>query len=208
MGLFQKPGSTTAPAVQPKATTAPQPRGAAGPPPKGIFKNVKNARPLVDGEFIKPGHYVLRMDVTKSDYDRKQVPYCKIQATVVAVIDDAGGQSNRVGDELVQILKTTSDYFDSEIQAFCSAIAGIPPEEATEEVIEAIFCGENPLAGWPVEMKAHNIVTRDNNDFTKIKWIRPVPISEMLEAPADIQNRFWPGDMLQRMAEVEAQQQG
>jgi len=209
MGMFAKPGAgAVSPAVKPKSDPAPRKQAAAGPAPMGIFKNVKTARPKNDGEFIKPGHYALRLDLTKADRDRKQIPYCKIEATVIAVIDDNLGHAHRVGDEVVQIFKYDSDYFDSEIQAFCAGVLGLNPEEMTEEAVEAIFCGDNPLAGFPVEMKAYNITLKDNRDFTRVKWIRLIPATEMLELDATVQERFWPGGGLRRLAEVESQQQG
>ena len=186
---------------------------------RSLFAGIKDASAKVDAEYDGPGHYLERIEKVKVDQNRKGVRFFAVEKTVIHVFDNAGGHpdAHRVGDSTTFMVMQSSEYFKIEVKAFVKSVLeedlDAKSEDEILDVIQAIVDDSQPLAGTVVEMRNHNRLKKDkkpedeNAFFTKVKFVREVPASELLEVLTDDEkSRFYPGDQLEKMIEAEKKQ--
>jgi len=161
-----------------------------------LFKGTGSAK-VVNSEYFKPVDGLFRVDVCKSDQNRKKEPIVVIEGTIIHVIDPSVSEL-RAGDSVSQVLKPSSDYFARDVKAFvCSATSTDPNEADATEVEKAaaeIFeSGNNPLSGTILHVRAHDITTEKGNPFTKITWKGEVDLKDAYEMLMESERaRFFP----------------
>lgn len=205
----------------------PPPQGPAGwapqqqqpgymPPPRGqaggsLFSGVNTAKPRNKSEYIKSGHYLVRVDCCKLDRTRKHEDFAAVEMTVVKVFDNLNGHGHTLGASVTFIQKRSSDYFLQEINAFISAATGIPNEQVDEGKCMEIFGAGNPLQNTVLELVANTIMTQANKPFTKINFRRALSASEVKQQLANDPHSlsaFFPNGILDRLEQIEAQYGG
>lgn len=162
----------------------------------GVFSNIKDAKGSRGGLYIQPGNYVvqiLRCQMRKN-YAKKN---CFIAELLVIKSDN---EDLKAGSEPSFVINLDSDYPDLALgdvadfmRAGLASLADMHEEprpddldevEVDEEVADTIAGEDNLLAGTYLTAKAHNRITREGNDFTRIKWGVPEDLKD-LAARAD-----------------------
>lgn len=182
---------------------------------KSIFSGLKDAKLRVDANYVRPGHYLMRIDKCKTAENRKHEDFCAVEMTCVHVMDDDNGAGHKPGEEPSWLTMVKSDYFASDILTFICNVMGLDPNDLSEkeriEAAEMVFGEEDdkdhdqPLSGTVVEVKARAVKLKDSDkDFTKVSWCREVPASELIERLSDDEKaKFFPGDVLEKLAAEE-----
>lgn len=167
---------------------------------------LKNAKARVDSNWIRPGHYLMRIDRVKLDQNRKDETMMFIEMTPVHVYDNDDGAGHRVGEAVSHGLMKKHDAFLGNVKAFLAAAMGCPAEEIGEDEILAVLDDdEGVLNGTVVEVFAKEIVTKANRPFTSVKYRREVPALELLEILSEeTQKLYFPDDELQKIAAADA----
>jgi len=151
----------------------------------GIFDGIKKAPRGFQANYEKPGRYWVRINACKEGKTRKKKPFVVLEKTVIRVLDDDNGNGHRMGEDISHMLMEEWDSFLSNIKTIVGDILGIAndeiDEEVTEELCAEVFCAESIFAGIVVECNNRNIVKKDGNDFTTIKYVRDIPPEELLE---------------------------
>lgn len=176
---------------------------------KSVFKGIGNAKVLKDANYVRPGHYWVKVERCRIGENRKKQELAFIEMTVIDVLDPETSV-HRVGEAITHAVRADNDYFLPEVLAFISVAAGVDIETASdaekEQAANMVFGDENPLGGTILELFARNIVTKENKDFTKINYRREVSYQEAAETlEEDIKNRFYPNGALDRLARHEAE---
>ena len=179
---------------------------------KNIFSGLKDAKINADANYERAGHYLQLINRCKTGTSRKGKDFAVVEKTCVHVFDDKDGLGHRVGEDLSWMLMVDNDYFQGDLCKFIGAVMGISPEEVEDEHGPLIFEAEDdksghdqPFAGLVVECKNMEIQKKNSDGvFTKIKHVRQVPASELLETLApEVIDRYFPNDVLKSMAEQE-----
>lgn len=178
----------------------------------GMFSGIKDAKiGNSGGEFIQPGRYWMRVDLSKLDNTRNKGPFGAVEMTGVKVLEtvaDAQGKvlSNRVGQAVQWFLLRSSDYWLSEIKEIVANTFNVPPEQVDEEACAFLFGPEQPLTHRVVEVRSFIKPARmkkDNTmgkDFNQRKFERQVPIPEVLAGLApEVIESYFPNQILQRL---------
>ena len=175
-------------------------------PPPNLFKNFKTAKPMLDSDYIKPGHYWTVIDRVKYGQNRASVDFIAIEMTVLRVLDNAGGLSSCVHGATTRLIsKAQIDYFDREYRTFLSKVMEVPFEDITEEDATMVLGDDQPLSGLVVEVKGVSVKTKKEKDFTRCMFVRTVPASEVLGTlDPEIVKRYFPNGRLEAQAKAEA----
>lgn len=172
----------------------------------GIFGGIKGAKASLDALYFVPGLYWCRIDKMKVDKNRKNIGFCATETTIVKVLDDNEGRALKAGMTPSHLIMQDSDYFLGEVKALIANVMGLSQDQVEEEHAEQIYGPEQPFAGMVVEIRARNIVTKNNTDFTKITYVREVPATELIERLTEEEKeRFFPGGVLEELAAAAAE---
>ncbi len=183
------------------------------------YAGVSGARAQRGGNYVRPGHFLARIDAVRADKTFKKDEFIAIELTVVHVFpgSDSGIDYNRkvpipsltVGEQVSDILKMTNVAFEGRAKAFAMAAGDLGADAFTQEeypgqIIEQMLVPEQPLAGTVIEVRAQQVVKKDarakaetaltNNDvYTRTDYLRNVPIAELAGiADAKIIAKFFP----------------
>jgi hypothetical protein len=175
---------------------------ALNKPPANLFAGMKSAKPILDSEYFKPGHYWVLNCRNKIDQNRKLEWFIANEFTIIHVLDNAGGQGFSIGASATHLVMQKSDYFASEVRTFVSKVLAVAFEDVGEEEAMSVYGDDQPLAGTIIEVRATMVMTKKNTPFTKICYMREVPASEALGVLApEVVARFFPAGKLQALAE-------
>ena len=170
-----------------------------------FHNNIVKAKPRIDANYERQGHYYELINRVKEDTSRKLEDFAAIEKTIILVIDDAAGQGHRVGEAITHMLMYKHDAAVADLQAFISVVAGLSPESLTKEMVDMVFSDQQPFAGMVVEVLSRMITLKTGAPFTKITYKRTVPASELLATlPVETINAFFPNGALNEQAKAEA----
>lgn len=179
---------------------------------KSIFSGLKDADITGDGgNYERAGHYYMLINKCKTGTTRKKRDFAAVEKTVVHVLDDNDGLGHRLGEDVTWMIMADSEYFASDLCKFIGNVMDIDPHDIEESHGELIFADEDdknhdqPFAGMVVECKNTEVQKKNTEGtFTKIKHVRAVPASELLETlDPKVIARYFPNDVLQSIAEQE-----
>ncbi len=153
----------------------------------GLFDKIKNAKAGFNSVWEGPNHSFQIVDRVKEGTTRPPGarPFVAIEKRIIHVFDGEHAQ----GTEVCHMLMADQDSFDGNFKGFVMGVTGCADEEVTSELCEQIIGKGNPLGGLVIECKAHNIVTRAGNPFTKVSYMRNVTPEELRETLSDDQLR-------------------
>ncbi len=170
-----------------------------------IFGNIKDAKMRVGANYVKEGHFLLRMDAVKIDKKRNGVIFMAVEMTVLKVLD--GSTNHKVGEAVCHWLDTTKDSFLGNVKSMIAHIMDMKPEDITKEHAVLICGPDQPMTGNVVEVQAKQIMTKANKPFTEVNYRREVPPAEALTMlDSEVQRLYFPNDMLQKAAQFNAEQ--
>lgn len=184
---------------------------------RSIFSGMKDAKLRVDANYVRAGHYFFLINKCKTDQNRKRVDFAAVEMTAVAVLDDDNGSGHRIGEDVSWLVMSDNDFFLSDILTFICNVMGVDPNDLDEkdrmEAAESVFESKEdkdhaqPLAGMVVEVKGRDVKLKNSDGmFTKVSFVRAVPALELIERLDDkTKERYFPNDVLQELAEAEAQ---
>lgn len=176
--------------------------------PVGMFSGIEKVKARIDANYIRPGHYLARIDVVKADKTRKQDGFVAIEMTILHVIDNDNDKGHSVGENVSHLLMQKHDAFLGNMKSFVANVFGMMPEEITEQHCTLVCSTPCPLTGTVVEFTARNITTRLGSDFTAINYRREVPAAECIATLSpQVQILYFPNNLLQNLdAAFRAQQ--
>ncbi len=189
----------------------------------GLFKNLSTTKILGDAVYPKYGLYWNRIDKVKAGESRLGFKHLIIDYTVIHVLPSSEGPPNHViGEEACHFIKVTgNEYAAADWAGFMSGMLECKVEELDNPEIKTVTNGLDlddwatnedpakgavqPMRGMVGEMLNRLQMTKEETNnpshpFTKTKWKRPVPKSEIVKALTPDQiARFFPGDTLNRL---------
>ncbi len=183
----------------------------------GMFPNLSKTKIMGDAVYTKYGKYFVRIDKVKRGATRLQEINIIVDYTVLAVLPHQEPPPNhQVGEEACHyILVTGNEYAAADWAGFVSGMMGCEVADLENPEVKAACGGldtddfitnEDPAKG-PVqpfrgligELSNRLVMTKEkpgkpSKPFTKVKWVREVPASEVLKAlTPDLVSRFFPG---------------
>jgi hypothetical protein len=183
----------------------------------GIFDNIVETKASRSANYTRPGHYWCIINGVKEGETRNKDGFVAIEMTTIhrfeeqcfpdSIAPDGSTVlgSHKIGEDHTHMMLTKHDSFLGNFKQFLVGASGTPEHEITPEDATYVISDEQPLAGYIVEVTAKTIKTRRGTDFTKIEYerqISPTQIKNTL-TPERIE-RFFPGDMLDKMIAAES----
>lgn len=174
----------------------------------GTFSGIGKAQAKKSANYIQPGQYLLRLDVTRIGKNRKGQKLAFVETTVIAVLDESS--KNRVGESVTWCVREDSDYFFPEVKAFILAVGDMDENSVTEEEVEAaaatIFEGDNPLQNFVIEAHTTERISQENRPYNVTDFKGTVPfekVKEILSEEGTV-DRFFPDGLLDQLIEATA----
>ena len=118
----------------------------------GLFGKIAAAKTMNSGTYLKPGHYLARIDAVKLAKNRKQADYVAIEMTCLHTFPDSekpadGTESHRPGDSMSDVMTSTNDLFLSKVKTFVAKTLHVRDEEVTEREADLVMSDAQPLKG-------------------------------------------------------------
>lgn len=178
----------------------------------GLFDGVEQAKASFDAKYQGAGHYLCRIDRIKADKTRGGDEFMAVEMTVMHTFMDGQGAPekwHKPGESTSHLLMKKHDSFLGNVKALVANVTGCHESEVTKADCERIASAEQPLAGAVIELSARDILTRKNQPFTKVSYIREVPATELVELLDEkIVATYFPGDTLADMIAEQAENEG
>mgnify|MGYP001561704424 CR=1 FL=1 len=169
----------------------------------GFWKFAAEAKATQDSVYFTPGKYVVRIENWKLFNTRNGRPTTALETTILSSDDHEG---HPIGSKASWLVMLDQDMAGPNLKMAVRDILGVQEDGITEEIFGKIILSDvdpankgllSPLAGVIVDVTATNILTRDNNDFTKVvfkKRAKDEPVvqlahrtrSKVAAAPADV----------------------
>lgn len=173
---------------------------------KGFFKNLKEAKARVGSDWLSEGHYWCMIQRVKIDENRTNQAAFFIEMVTLKILDDADGKGHRrPGIDVTHAIWQRFDSFLGNVKQFLTVVLDEDPNDIDMEHVEMVIEDDQPLSGTVVEVKGTQILTKAGKPFTRIDYVREVPAVELAEGlDAETIERYFPGDRLQKLIELEA----
>mgnify|MGYP003631491446 FL=1 len=160
----------------------------------GMFDNIeKTAASSNGGSYVRPGHYLARIDRVKSGESAQgSGEFVAIEMTVLDALPDgdipvddqfnilSADYWHKAGENVSHLLMAKHQSFQSNFKSFVANVGGIPEAEVDAGKCTAVTQGL--FEGLIVEVRARTVKTRRGSPFTVVGYSREVP-------PAEIQER-------------------
>lgn len=213
--LFQQPAQVVPQVQVVQPIAQPQPLAAGQTP--NLFGALKDAQPSFGSNYIRPSHALWRINKIKVDISRKNEGFLAVEMTCLEDLAPTqysqGLYGHLEGEEATHMMMQKFDSFLPNVKAFIANTMGINPDEIGQEQALLICAPNQPLQNTVVEIFAKQIMTKRSTPFTHVDYkgeVRPSVLLERWgateEGLAKIQ-RFFPNNLLQQMAQADAQGQ-
>lgn len=155
---------------------------------RSVFAGIGNAPMPNSGIYFKDGTYLVEIMACRQGASR--VPgkgdYCIVECTILEVLVDYEG-SNKIGERVNWVVmmrwgETALSNLKGFIAAALSSDEGeeIDPEIINEEIADQVFGGtgdddeheadEEMMKGIKLQVVANTVLTKKEDDFTKVVW--------------------------------------
>ena len=201
---FNRNRTAAAPVQQPPQTQATVAAPVQQPQQQSKYAKVAGARAARGANYMRPGHYLARIEAVREDKAFKKGDYVAIEMTVVATFADAvqGFDYNRkvqlpfhgVGENVSDVIMQTNIAAESRIKAFAMAAGDLTEEDFQSEAypgatIDELVGETQPVAGAVVEIRAQTVIKKEsrakaesaltNDDiYTRLDYVRRVSFAE------------------------------
>lgn len=157
----------------------------------GMFDKVQEKQASSDGgNFIVPGHYILRIDRVKAGTSQSgKGDFVAVEMVVLDVLSDGSipldsnfeplGEKawHSVGEAITHLMMAKYPSFEGNVKAFIMGVGDVPEDNVTPEMCESVCDGL--FEGLFVEVRARTIKTTKNKPFTKVSYAREVTPSDL-----------------------------
>lgn len=168
-----------------------------------MFKGVEGAKASFDASYLGAGHYLCRIDRVKADVTRTKDQFLAVEMTVLHTFMDGAGEPakwHKAGSAVSHLMMAKHDSFLGNVKAMVAALMGVHESEVTQADCEELSGANQPLAGMVIEVKARDILTRAQKNFTKVTYEREFPAAELGDILEEkILTAYFPGDTLEKM---------
>jgi len=151
----------------------------------GMFKNVKDAKANFGANYEREGNYIMFVRRVKLDKNRNDEWFVAVEKVAIECINPgAEPKPHRVGEQCSHLLCNYGkgkDSFLPNYKALIMNVFDVPEDEVDEDACDLVTSDDQPMAGIFLEMQNKNVVTKEGKDFTRIKYIRAIPLSEIAE---------------------------
>lgn len=168
----------------------------------GIFDGMGGAKSRMDSNYVIPSHFLGRINKCKIGKNRKDEGFFVVEMTVIHDCQpekyQRGIYGHQPGEEVSHMMMSKHDSFLGNVKGFISTTLEMSDETIGEEEALAISADDQPLAGTVIEVVARNVVTRAGNDFTVVNYKGEVPMEQVVELFATVEDgaermaRFFP----------------
>lgn len=158
----------------------------------GLFQKIKDARASFQSNYVRPGHYIARIERVKQAKTRKDEDFIAIEMKCIVVIDNDSGRGHKVGEDMSHLLMAKNDSSIGNFKRFVMNVMEASEEEVTEEACEHIVSDNQPLCGLFAEVFAKEIVTKKGTPFTRIDYKRAVPKEDVKRLMSEEAKRLFP----------------
>ena len=149
------------------------------------FEGVEAAKPQKSGNFIRPCDIIARIDRIKKGETRKGIGFIANEMIVLHAFEG----SHVVGENITHMLMMDKDSFLGNWKAMIMGIASCAEEEITQEQSEVIISEEQPFSGDVIRVKARNIKTQADKDFTVVDYHGAVLAEEWMALMSDVEKK-------------------
>ena len=235
MSMTPPPGPPATPQPMPSAVPQAVPPQGTGTAASALFSGLNTADASKDGNWVRPGHYIMRMNTMKAGKSTKPGggEFLASELTVLKVLGtaeciQAGTVAHSVGEQVVDMKSRKFDSFHSNVNGQLAGMEGMSFEALKADLArsnktiehlaaEAIGPGQ-PYAGRCFEVTARHVPTRARpvvnaqtgqpemraGVFTKITYVRPVPLAEVVKLMDDDEKTLcFPGNTLEQALAAE-----
>ena len=178
-----------------------------------LFTEIAGAKARVDATYVRPSHFLARIDACKTGETRKKDGFMAVEMTVLEDLApddfDQGTYGHRAGEAVSHMMMSKHDSFLGNVKAFIKAVLGMDEDAIKPEHAEAICADDQPLQNTIVEVVARETETRAGNPFTVVSYKGEVSATDLLdrwskaEGGEALAERFFPGGLLAKLAEAE-----
>jgi len=178
----------------------------------GMFDGVETAKASFDAKYQGAGHYLNRIDRVKADKTRGGDEFLAVEMTVLHTFADGQGDPakwHKPGEAVSHLMMKKHDSFLGNVKAMVANVMGAHESEVTKADCERICTAEQPFAGMVVELSGRDILTKKNQPFTKISYVREMPAVDLPEILDEkIIATYFPGDTLADMIAEQSAEEG
>lgn len=181
----------------------------------GLFSGIAQASSRFEANYMKQGHYLVRIDKVKAAKNRSKQDYVAIEGTVLYAYPDGQGDLtmwHKVGEQASDVISSKHfDMFLSKFKTFAERATNQDfkgmDDSKVEQICEALTGEHQPVAGLVMEVNARKVITKGNNvEIVSPSWRGQVPVSEIAQIlDAETIERFLGGEAgLQALAARQA----
>ena len=181
-----------------------------------LFTDIKTAKGRIDANYVRPSHFLARIDACKTGETRKGDGFMVIEMTVIEDLApnefDQGTYGHRAGESVSHMMMAKHASFLGNVKAFIKAVLQMDEDAIEPAHAEAICADDQPLQHTIIEVVARETETRAGNPFTVVNYKGEVSATDLiarwsaqdegLDARAE---KFFPGGLLAKLAEAEQQ---
>lgn len=216
------PGPPAAPPGAPPMTQPPLPTAMGSVPPQmggsaeaALFSGLDGAGATKDGNWVRPGHYIMRLNQMKAGNSTKgDGAFLATELTVAKVLGtsecaQAGTVPHNVGEQVTDMKMRKHKSFQGNVNAMLAGMEGMTFEalkadlakssKTVEQLATEAIGPSQPYAGLFFEVIARHIPTKPRAEinpttgqpelkqgvFTRINYQRPVSIREVAQLLTD-----------------------
>lgn len=173
---------------------------------------LKNAKVGKEGNWLRGGHYLARIDFVKLDQNRKGQTGFFVELTILHCYNPKDAdptlphdKRHALGEEATHSMWSHHDAFLGNVKAFLHKILETPLEEVDESHIDLVTAEDQPLSSTVVELKARATFTKQDKPFTKVNYQREVPAAELIATLSpEVKAAHFKDGLLERMAQLES----
>ena len=151
----------------------------------GMFKNVKNAKANFGANYEREGKYIMFVRRVKLDQNKDEDWFVAVEKVCVACIDPMDEpKPHRPGEQCSHLFCNYGKgkaSFLANFKGMIMQVFDVPEDEIDEEACDLITSDEQPMAGMFVEMQNKQVTTKAGGPFTRIKYLRSIPVEEIAE---------------------------
>lgn len=180
----------------------------------GVFDKVAETKASVGGNYIQAGRYIVRIERLKKDKRTTDgVEYVAIEQAILQTLADGRPdlegkpvKANQPGDTPTHLLTADKLSFLGNFKAFLMRACEVEEAAITKADCEQAVGPENPLGGVIMEVDANVIRTRKGTPFTRVQYVRRLPLSQVADQLSDkVKALLYPGNALAEALAAEAE---
>lgn len=164
--------------------------------PQSKYAGVGAARAQRPANYFKPGgHFLWRVIKVEEGEDRFKNALVAAQGGIIHTFEDSDAASNRVGEEVAEVIKRSNVAFAGRLKALAMAIgdlteADFEAQEYDGEIFDELVSEDQPGAGVILQVRTVQVLKQaaankekpePKDYYTRTDFVRRVAFSEVKE---------------------------